>query len=168
MRIARCVTDNDPFYGLVEDQKVIELAGDPFFHSVQPTQTVHDLDDVRLVAPIIPRSKIVGFGKNYAEHAREMGGEAPARPVMFLMPNTAVLGPGEPIRFPDFSDEISYEGELAVVIGSATTASGRAPRASMVRFRWVRGSRPNWTRTRWLSPRPWMARPSKTATLATC
>ena len=117
MRIARCVTDNDPFYGLVEDQKVIELAGDPFFHGVQPTQTVHDLDDVRLVAPIIPRSKIVGFGKNYAEHAREMGGEAPARPVMFLMPNTAVLGPGEPIRIPDFSDEISYEGELAVVIG---------------------------------------------------
>ena len=50
MRIARCVTDNDPFYGLVEDQKVIELAGDPFFHGVQPTQTVHDLDDVRLVA----------------------------------------------------------------------------------------------------------------------
>lgn len=117
MRIARCVIDDDPFYGLVEDEQVIELAGDPFFHGVQPTQTVHALDDVRLVAPIIPRSKVVGFGKNYAEHAREMGGEAPARPVMFLIPNTAVLGPGEPIRFPDFSGEISYEGELAVVIG---------------------------------------------------
>lgn len=117
MRITRCVIDGDPFYGLVEDEQVIELAGDPFFHGVQPTQTVHALDDVRLVAPIIPRSKVVGFGKNYAEHAREMGGEAPARPVMFLIPNTAVLGPGEPIRFPDFSDEISYEGELAVVIG---------------------------------------------------
>ncbi|MGO2633335.1 MAG: fumarylacetoacetate hydrolase family protein [Galactobacter sp.] len=117
MRIARCVLDSEPFYALVEGDDVAELAGDPFFHGVQPTGTRHALDDVRLVAPIIPRSKVVCFGRNYAEHAAELGNEVPDEPLMFLKPNTAVVGPGEPVRLPSFSDEISYEGELAVVIG---------------------------------------------------
>jgi 2-keto-4-pentenoate hydratase/2-oxohepta-3-ene-1,7-dioic acid hydratase in catechol pathway len=101
----------------VEGDEVAELAGDPFFHGVQPNGTRHALDDVRLVAPIIPRSKVVCFGRNYAEHAKELGNEVPDLPLMFLKPNTSVVGPGEPVRLPSFSDEISYEGELAVVIG---------------------------------------------------
>jgi 2-keto-4-pentenoate hydratase/2-oxohepta-3-ene-1,7-dioic acid hydratase in catechol pathway len=60
---------------------------------------------------------VIGIGKNYVDHAKEMGGEAPAEPLMFLIPNTAVVGPGEPVVIPDLTDEVHYEGELAVVIG---------------------------------------------------
>lgn len=74
------------------------------------------LPDVRLVAPILP-SKVVAIGKNYAAHAREMGGEAPETPLIFLKPSTAVTGPDEPIRLPPSSAEVHYEGELAAVIG---------------------------------------------------
>ena len=65
---------------------------------------------------MIPRSKVVGIGKNYADHAAEMGGEAPVEPLMFLIPNTAVVGPGDPVVMPRQSNEVHYEGELAVVI----------------------------------------------------
>src|SRR5215217_5845579 len=74
------------------------------------------LPDVRLIAPIYP-PKIVGIGKNYAEHAAEMGGPAPAAPLLFLRPTTAVIGPAEPIRLPVESHQVDYEGELAVVVG---------------------------------------------------
>ena len=63
-------------------------------------------------------SKVVAIGKNYADHAREMGGEPPAEPVIFLKPSTAVTGPGDPITRPvKISDRTDFEGELAVVIG---------------------------------------------------
>ena len=72
--------------------------------------------DVRPLAPILP-SKVVCIGKNYADHAREMGGEPPADPVMFLKPSTAVIGPNVPIRLPRDSERVDFEGELAAVIG---------------------------------------------------
>ncbi|MGW9339936.1 fumarylacetoacetate hydrolase family protein, partial [Streptomyces albidoflavus] len=56
-------------------------------------------------------------GKNYAAHAAEMGGEAPEDPVIFIKPNTSIAGPGAPIMLPPSSNEVHYEGELAVVIG---------------------------------------------------
>lgn len=121
MRIARFVTDSDPAYGVVTgepgEEIITQLAGDPFYQGIQETGQTHQLEDVRLVAPIIPRSKLVGVGKNYADHAKEMGGEPPASPLLFLIPNTAVVGPDEPVNLPSFSDQISYETELAVVIG---------------------------------------------------
>ncbi|WP_431711880.1 fumarylacetoacetate hydrolase family protein [Glutamicibacter uratoxydans] len=117
MRIARFVVDSDPLYGVVEDRKVHVLAGDPFFQGIKPTGQSHDLDDVRLVAPIIPRSKVVAFGRTYRKHAEELGNQVPAEPIMFLKPNTSVVGHNEPVTLPSFSDEISFEGELAVVIG---------------------------------------------------
>ncbi|WP_372699674.1 fumarylacetoacetate hydrolase family protein [Arthrobacter sp. JSM 101049] len=117
MRIARFVLDDDPMYGVIEGDEVVVIAGDPFFQGVQPTGARHRLDDVRLLAPIIPRSKVVCFGRTYAEHAQELGNEVPVSPLMFLKPNTSVVGPGDPITLPTFSEEISYEAELAVVIG---------------------------------------------------
>jgi len=72
---------------------------------------------VRLLAPVIPRSKVVAIGKNYAAHAAEMGGDLPEEPLMFLKPNTAVIGPGDQILYPPQSQRVDYEGELAVVIG---------------------------------------------------
>ena len=81
------------------------------------TSVEHRLADVRLLAPVIPRSKVIGIGKNYAAHAQEMGGDVPTEPLMFLKPNTSVVGPGDPVFYPRQSQEVHYEGELAVVIG---------------------------------------------------
>lgn len=121
MRIARFVVDNDPMYGVVEgasgSEIVTVIKGDPFFNGVERTAEKYPLADVRLVAPIIPRSKVVGVGRNFAEHARELGNEVPESPLLFLKPNTSVVGPNEPIVLPEFSEEISYEAELCVVIG---------------------------------------------------
>jgi len=119
MRIARFTTGEDPAYGLVDGagEKIAEITGDPLYQRIELTGAVHEVSDVRLLAPVIPRSKVIGIGKNYAEHAREMGGEAPATPLMFLVPNTAVIGPGDPVVMPPQTSEVGYEGELAVVIG---------------------------------------------------
>lgn len=98
-----------------DDLVVAEIAEHPFG---QPTFTGRrwPLPDVRLLAPILP-TKVICVGKNYAEHAREMGGEAPANPVIFMKPSTAVVGPGAAIRLPADSTRVDFEGELAVVIG---------------------------------------------------
>ena len=121
MRIARYTTGDDPTYGAVEDEGgrlvLAELQGDPLYQATVFTGVRTPLDDVRLLAPVIPRSKVVGIGKNYADHAAEMGGEVPKEPLMFLVPNTAVVGPGDPVVMPPQSSEVHYEGELAVVIG---------------------------------------------------
>jgi 2-keto-4-pentenoate hydratase/2-oxohepta-3-ene-1,7-dioic acid hydratase in catechol pathway len=74
------------------------------------------LDDVRLLSPILP-SKVVALGKNYADHAAEMGSAAPETPMIFMKPSTSVIGDGDAIRLPPSSSEVHYEGELAVVIG---------------------------------------------------
>jgi 2-keto-4-pentenoate hydratase/2-oxohepta-3-ene-1,7-dioic acid hydratase in catechol pathway len=119
VRIARFTTGEDPAYGLVDGagEKIAEITGDPLYQRIELTGATHLVEDVRLLAPVIPRSKVIGIGRNYAEHAKEMGGEAPATPLMFLIPNTAVVGPGDPVVIPSVTEEVSYEGELAVVIG---------------------------------------------------
>ena len=128
MRIARFTTGEDPQYGVVtgevdefgqpaEDSVVVALAGDPLYVGIKLLDQQHRLEDVRLLAPVLPRSKVVGIGKNYAAHAAEMGGEVPGEPLMFLKPNTSVVGPGDPIFYPRQSTNVHYEGELAVVIG---------------------------------------------------
>jgi 2-keto-4-pentenoate hydratase/2-oxohepta-3-ene-1,7-dioic acid hydratase in catechol pathway len=121
VRIARYTTGEDPSYGIVEGEPgrefIAQVQGDPLYQPIVLTGETVPLEDARLLAPVIPRSKVIGIGRNYADHAKEMGGEPPARPLMFLVPNTAVVGPGDPIVMPAGAEEISYEGELAVVIG---------------------------------------------------
>jgi 2-keto-4-pentenoate hydratase/2-oxohepta-3-ene-1,7-dioic acid hydratase in catechol pathway len=128
VRIARFTTGDEPQYGVVtgevdelgipsEDATLVALAGDPLYVGVQLTDKEVPLADARLLAPVIPRSKVVGIGKNYAAHAAEMGGDVPAEPLMFLKPNTSVVGPGDPVFYPRQTSELHYEGELAVVIG---------------------------------------------------
>ncbi|WP_426561529.1 fumarylacetoacetate hydrolase family protein [Angustibacter sp. McL0619] len=120
MRIARYTTGEDPTYGVVENDGgrlvLAEVQGDPLYQPIVFTGVRTPLDDARLLAPVIPRSKVIGIGKNYADHAAEMGGQAPAEPLMFLKPNTSVIGPGDPIVLPRQSQNVHYEGELAVVI----------------------------------------------------
>jgi 2-keto-4-pentenoate hydratase/2-oxohepta-3-ene-1,7-dioic acid hydratase in catechol pathway len=87
-----------------------------FFEDPLPTGEEVPLDDVRLLAPILP-SKLVCVGKNYAAHAAEFGMKVPDEPLLFLKPSTAVIGPNDPISLLPISHRVDYEGELAVVIG---------------------------------------------------
>ncbi|GGC12522.1 fumarylacetoacetate hydrolase family protein [Cellulomonas carbonis] len=126
MRIARFTTGDDPRYALVEggpgEEQLVVITGDPIYTPVQPTgeQVPLDRDDVRLLAPVIPRSKVVGVGRNYADHAAEMGNAVPTSPMLFLKPNTSVIGPDDPIVLPTWTEEVHHEAELAVVIGKVT------------------------------------------------
>jgi len=74
------------------------------------------LADVRLIAPCVP-TKIIGVGRNYAEHAAELGHEPPKEPLLFLKSPSALNHPGGDIVYPRQSARVDYEGELAVVIG---------------------------------------------------
>ncbi|GAA0329101.1 fumarylacetoacetate hydrolase family protein [Actinoallomurus spadix] len=116
MRIARFTKDGGLSFGVVEDDETIATIAAHPFGEIQLTGERQPLADVRLTAPILP-SKVVAIGKNYAEHAREMGGEPPAEPVIFMKPSTAVIGHRETIAYPSLSERVDYEGELAVVIG---------------------------------------------------
>ncbi|GAB2474984.1 fumarylacetoacetate hydrolase family protein [Jatrophihabitans fulvus] len=98
-----------------EDLTVAAIDGHPF-GSLSFTGDRWSFPDVRLLSPFLP-SKVVALGKNYADHAKEMGGEAPKSPLIFLKPSTSVIGDGDTIRLPPSSDEVHFEGELAAVIG---------------------------------------------------
>ena len=105
MRIARFATDDEPRFAAVGEDRAGDsvlavLDGDPLYRPIQLTGETIALDDARLVAPVLPRSKVVGVGRNYREHAAEFGNEIPAEPLLFLKPNTSVIGPGEPIVLP--------------------------------------------------------------------
>ena len=73
-------------------------------------------DGARIVAPVTP-TKIVCIGRNYADHAKELGNEAPPEPIIFLKPPSAVLDPEATIVRPAVSQRVDFEGELAIVIG---------------------------------------------------
>jgi 2-keto-4-pentenoate hydratase/2-oxohepta-3-ene-1,7-dioic acid hydratase in catechol pathway len=88
------------------------------FSGYETTGARIPLTEATLLAPVIPRSKVVCVGKNYHDHAAEMGGVAPEEPLLFLKPNTAVIGPDDAIVRPvALSERTEYEGELVVVIG---------------------------------------------------
>ncbi|MBF4568827.1 fumarylacetoacetate hydrolase family protein [Plantibacter sp. VKM Ac-2880] len=117
MKIARFSHDQAIRYGIIDDADLVVLDGDPLYSGFEPTGERVPLADAVLLAPVIPRSKVVAVGKNYRDHAAEMGGEAPDEPLLFLKPNTSVVGPGDAVVFPKQSERIDFEGELAIVIG---------------------------------------------------
>lgn len=96
--------------------------------SIQASGETFPLDDVRLLPPCVP-TKIICVGRNYANHAKELGNAVPEKPLLFLKPPSAVIGPEDAIVLP-VSAEVHYEAELAVVIGkrcknvSAADAAG--------------------------------------------
>ena len=118
MRIARFSHQDAIRYGIVDDTELVVLDGDPMFAGFDTTGERVPLGDVALLAPVIPRSKVVCVGRNYRAHAEELGNDVPAEPMLFLKPNTSVIGPGDTIVRPPQSQFTSFEGELAVVIGS--------------------------------------------------
>ncbi|KAA0928429.1 MULTISPECIES: fumarylacetoacetate hydrolase family protein [Rhodococcus] len=119
MRLGRIASPDGVAFVSIEgegdSQTAKEIAEHPFG---TPTFTGRSwpLADVRLLAPILA-SKVIAIGKNYAAHVAEMGGEAPKDPVIFIKPNTSIVGPGASIVLPPSSNEVHFEGELAIVIG---------------------------------------------------
>ena len=106
----------DPIYGVINEDQIEVINGDPLYSGIQPRGERVPLDEVRLLAPVIPRSKVVCIGKNYVDHATEMGGEVPKEPLIFIKPNTSVIGPDDLIQWPRQSQRVDHEGELAIVI----------------------------------------------------
>ncbi|MFT6973252.1 MAG: 2-keto-4-pentenoate hydratase/2-oxohepta-3-ene-1,7-dioic acid hydratase in catechol pathway [Pontimonas sp.] len=119
MKVARfSLGSGDPLFGVLDGEDLVVLAGDPLYHGINPTETRVPLEKATLLAPVIPRSKVVCVGMNYAEHAKDMHHDGPDNPLIFLKPNTAVIGPNDTIIIPPVEGRIVHEGELAIVIGA--------------------------------------------------
>lgn len=144
MKIARFRTDDAITFGILDVAEdgdgieLVELVSDPILGDYDTTGRRFKFSEVQILAPVIPRSKIVCVGKNYVDHVDEMAGatgdgSVPKEPLLFLKPNTAVVGPGDAIIRPKISDRVEFEGELAVVIG-AVAKDVQASRAHEVIF----------------------------------
>ncbi|KAB1931785.1 fumarylacetoacetate hydrolase family protein [Micromonospora sp. ALFpr18c] len=137
MRIARFAHAKGMSFGAVEGEPeagpqgltIAEIEGHPF-GNLSFSGARWALSDVRLLSPILP-SKVVCVGRNYADHAAELGNEVPKEPLLFLKPSTSVIGPRDAIRLPIFSKQVEHEAELAVVIGAP--GARRADRAAAER-----------------------------------
>ena len=117
MRIARYACEGRTRYGIADPEGgvVREIGGEPF-DRVEPTGVSRRIDEVRLLAPVVP-GKIVAVGLNYKDHAREMGKKITEEPLLFLKASSALNDPGGEIVYPSQSQRVDYEAELAVVIG---------------------------------------------------
>ena len=134
MRLVRFRFGDRIATGALDDgSDAVRVLAGTYFEQPVPTGDEIPLDDVRLLAPILP-SKVVCLGKNYAAHAAEFDSEVPEEPLLFLKPSTSVIGPGDAIPLPSISRRVDYEGELAVVIGRLAR-SVRAEEA----FRYILG-----------------------------
>ncbi len=99
MRIARFSSSgSDPRYGVVEgapgEEEILVVSGDPLFSPLNPTGERVPLVDARLLAPVIPRSKVLGIGRNYVAHAEELGNEVPDEPWCSRCRTRRSPGPG--------------------------------------------------------------------------
>ena len=102
-------------HGIVEGDTIDEFRGE-LWGSHERTGHKWPVASVQFLPPSVP-SKIVCVGKNYADHAAEMGGPPPKSPIIFLKPPSSVIAPEEPIVLPRISERVDYEGEIAIVIG---------------------------------------------------
>ena len=116
MKILRFTTPTlSPRYGWLDEDLIGEIDGDPFaaYRRLEPDIPI---DTVRLLPPVQP-GKIICVGRNYAAHAKEFDNEISPVPVIFLKPDTSLVGPGDAIRLPPQSSQVQHEAELALVIG---------------------------------------------------
>lgn len=119
MKIVRIDAEADDItYGTVEPEGIRLYHGSPFFQW-ERSETVLPITEVKLLSPVIP-TKIIAVGRNYSDHAAELGSEVPDTPAIFLKPPTTVIGPMAPIRIPQGVGEVHHEAELAVVMGKVT------------------------------------------------
>jgi len=140
VKLASFIFQNELRTGvLVDNHQVAILGPDPHFSSIRQMiesaasierltklknsnwegATLVDLSEVQLRAPIADPQKVICIGTNYADHAREMGGEPPEIPVVFNVFPSAIIGPNQPIELPAISEKVDFEAELVVVIGKS-------------------------------------------------
>jgi 2-keto-4-pentenoate hydratase/2-oxohepta-3-ene-1,7-dioic acid hydratase in catechol pathway len=116
MKIVRYQTNGDVSkYGWMLDDKIGEIQGD-IFGEYRRREAKIPVAEVKLDAPCIP-GKILCVGRNYVEHARELGNEVPKVPLIFLKPSSSIISNGEHILLPPQSNQVEHEAELVVVIG---------------------------------------------------
>jgi len=120
MKILRYQEGSSTKWGVVEEEMIREMEGNPFghFHLIPKAKRI---DEVKLLAPCLP-SKIVALGLNYRDHAEEVKMRLPDEPLLFMKPATSVIGPGEGIVYPKMSKQVDYEAELGVVIRKVAKA----------------------------------------------
>ena len=116
MKIYRFLHNKIPAVGVADGARLIRYNGTSALDLGSPTSDSIAMDSARLLAPVVP-PKVVAVGRNYSEHAKELGNEPPSEPIIFLKPPTAVLEPGGTIIRPPQSQRVDYECELAIVIG---------------------------------------------------
>jgi len=104
------------YYGLLHLNRTIQVLDAPPWLGGHPSDLVLELDNYALLAPCAP-SKIIAVGKNYADHAAEMGTPTPKEPLLFLKPPTTAIADGQPIYYPPQAQRVDYEGELALIVG---------------------------------------------------
>ncbi len=104
------------YYGLLKLTREVLVLDAPAWLGGQPTDMILKPDEYDILAPCAP-SKIIAVGRNYSKHAAEMGGEVPQEPLLFFKPPTAVIADGNNIIYPSQTQQVEYEGELALVIG---------------------------------------------------
>jgi len=119
MKIARFRLNDELHFGIVDGPELVVLKGHPLVNNYETTGQRVPLKEVKLLAPTMP-SKVVCIGKNFAAHAAEIGEDVPAEPLIFLKPNSAIVGPGDAIVIPKLSRQIELEVELVIVIGEMT------------------------------------------------
>jgi 2-keto-4-pentenoate hydratase/2-oxohepta-3-ene-1,7-dioic acid hydratase in catechol pathway len=110
-------TFKTPRFGVINDSKVYPLSKDFSynFDELAANEQPLELSDVKLLAPVTP-SKIVCVGRNYREHAAELGNKMPEEPLLFLKPSSSLIGSGDAIELPMQSQQVEHEGELGVVM----------------------------------------------------
>jgi 2-keto-4-pentenoate hydratase/2-oxohepta-3-ene-1,7-dioic acid hydratase in catechol pathway len=115
MKIYRYKYRDEISYGVLKEELLYPFTGS-IFRKFELQKKGVPISDVYLLPPVKP-SKVVAIGRNYKDHAAEMGKPLPVEPLLFLKPPSALVGPNEIIIYPDMSKRVDYEGELAVIIG---------------------------------------------------
>lgn len=135
MKYCRFVFENQALYGVVENRAgefwIVDLADAP--EEDLAYRLAHEkaaawsfdfepmpLSTAKLLPPVTP-SKIICVGRNYRDHAKELGNEVPAEPLLFFKPPSSLLEPGGVVRMPRVAERVDFEGELALVIGRRAT-----------------------------------------------
>ena len=116
MKVARFSNGAEPRFGIVDGPELVVLKGHPLVAGYQTTGERIPLKELKLLAPTIP-SKIVCIGKNFADHAAEIGEEITEEPLIFFKPSSAIIGHGDAIVIPPQSKQVELEAELCLVIG---------------------------------------------------
>jgi 2-keto-4-pentenoate hydratase/2-oxohepta-3-ene-1,7-dioic acid hydratase in catechol pathway len=116
VKVARFSNGAEPRFGIVDGPELVVLKGHPLVAGYQTTGERIPLKEVKLLAPTIP-SKIVCIGKNFADHAAEIGEEVTEEPLIFFKPSSAIVGHGDAIVIPPQSKQVELEAELCLVIG---------------------------------------------------